>query len=70
MTATRPSTLQDRMQAVHADAYTDWPSGDPICATCHRPDCPRYWRIQDRLDRERAARGATMPVVTWEEEPW
>lgn len=59
-----------QMQAVHAAAYTSWPDGDPICATCHRGDCPRYWRIQQRLDQQEAARRAELPPAAYEEEPW
>jgi hypothetical protein len=63
------------MRAVHADAYPSWPDGDPVCATCHNPDCPRYWRIQNRLDQQTAARRAAHPVEPgpaagwWEETP-
>lgn len=35
----RPITVRDRLRAVHADAYPS-PDGDPVCATCHRTDCP------------------------------
>ncbi|NED75374.1 hypothetical protein G3I51_24225 [Streptomyces sp. SID9944] len=61
-------TARDRLRAVHADAYPS-PDGDPVCATCHRTDCPRYWRIQDRLDRQRAAARALLPAADYEE-PW
>lgn len=70
MTARRPFTLHERMLAVHADAYPDWDRGDPICATCHRPDCPRYWRIQERLARERTTHRSVLLVDSYEEEPW
>lgn len=66
----RPATVQERMQAVHADAYTAWPDGDPICATCHRADCPRHWRIQNRLDQQEAQRRAELPAALYDEEPW
>lgn len=66
----RPATVKERMQAVHADAYTSWPDSDPICATCHRGDCPRYWRIQRRLDQQEAKRRAELPPAFYEEEPW
>lgn len=66
----RPATVQERMRAVHADAYPDWDNGDPICATCHRSDCPRYWRIQNRLDSQEAKRRASLPPALYDEEPW
>lgn len=59
-----------RMQAVHAAAYPAGPDGDPICATCHHGDCPRYWRIQQRLDQQEAKRRAELPPAFYEEEPW
>ncbi|MFF8589971.1 hypothetical protein ACF061_00785 [Streptomyces sp. NPDC015220] len=65
----RPVTAQDRMRAVHADAYPGT-GGDPICATCHRIDCPRYWRIQNRLDTERAAARTVLLAADYDEEPW
>lgn len=58
-----------RLLAVHAGAYAG-PDGDPICATCHRGDCPRYWRIQHRLDRQDRARRAALPPATYDEPPW
>ena len=58
------------MQAVHADVYTSWPDGDPICATCHNGNCPRYWRIQNRLDSQEAKRRAELPPALYDEEPW
>jgi hypothetical protein len=67
---TPPATAQERMQAVHADAYTNWPTGDPICATCHNGNCPRYWRIQQRLDSQEAKRRASLPPALYDEEPW
>lgn len=67
---TQPATVQERMQAVHADAYTAWPTGDPICATCHNGNCPRYWRIQRRLDQQEAVRRASLPPAVYDEEPW
>ncbi|NED31084.1 hypothetical protein [Streptomyces sp. SID8499] len=71
--ASRPPrlvTVRDRLRAVHADAYPS-PDGDPVCATCDRTDCPRYWRIQDRIDRQRAAARALLPAADYdEEEPW
>lgn len=66
----RPGTAQERMQAVHADAYTSWPDGDPICATCHRIDCPKFWRIQNRLDSHEAKRRRNLPPASYDEEPW
>ena len=57
-----------RMQAVHAAAYPAGPDGDPICATCHHGDCPRYWRIQQRLDQQEAARRASLPPAVHGEE--
>lgn len=67
---TQPVTVQERMQAVHADAYTNWPTGDPICATCHNGNCPRYWRIQRRLDQQEAKRRTELPQAAYDEEPW
>lgn len=65
---TRPVTAQDRLRAVHAAAY---PAPDyPRCATCHRDDCPRYRRIQDRLDRQALARLTGLPDTTNGEAPW
>ncbi|WP_145503154.1 hypothetical protein [Streptomyces sp. CFMR 7] len=63
-----PATVQDRMRAAHADAYPA--PEDPRCATCHRDDCPRYWRIQERLDQQAAARRALLPTAAYDEEPW
>ncbi|MFD7465127.1 hypothetical protein [Streptomyces tendae] len=65
----KPTTLQDRMRAVHADAYPEWGSGDPVCATCHQLVCPHYRRLQNRLDRQRLARWAAMPTPGYDEEP-
>ncbi|MFD7705671.1 hypothetical protein [Streptomyces sp. NPDC059786] len=45
-------------------------SADEYCADCKTDGCPRYWRIQDRLDRQEAARRAALPRVGWDEEPW
>ncbi|MFF9309931.1 hypothetical protein ACF1BS_03380 [Streptomyces sp. NPDC014748] len=70
--ATRPPrlvTVQDRLRAVHGDVFTSWPEADPVCATCHRGDCPRYWRIQARIDWQRAAARALLPAADYEE-PW
>ncbi|MFF8422869.1 hypothetical protein [Streptomyces sp. NPDC015680] len=63
----RHVTVQDRMRAVHADAYAA--DDEPQCATCHRDECPRYWRIQDRLERQRAARRALLPPFPYDDEP-
>ena len=65
-----PPTVQERTRAVHAAAYPAGPDGNPICATCHRGDCPRYWRIQNRLDQQEAARRAELLPALYEEEPW
>lgn len=54
----------------HVDAYTSWPDGDPICATCNRRDCARYWRIQRHLDRQHARRRAQLPPAGYDEESW
>ncbi|MCX4232033.1 hypothetical protein [Streptomyces ortus] len=67
---TRPATTEERRLAVHADAYTSWPDGDPTCATCHRVDCARYWRIQRHLDSREAQRRAELPPSVYDEEPW
>ncbi len=64
----RPATAQDRTRAVHADAYPA--PEDPRCVTCHRDDCPRYWRIQNRIDQQSAARRALLPGAAYDEEPW
>ncbi|NEA52406.1 hypothetical protein [Streptomyces sp. SID10815] len=54
---------------MHAEAYVDGDSGDLVCTTCRRRDCPRYWRIQNRLDAEAAARRALLPAAGYDEEP-
>ncbi|MGW1468491.1 hypothetical protein ACWCPT_29615 [Streptomyces sp. NPDC002308] len=66
--APRPVTIRDRMRTVHAAAYG---MEDPICATCHRTDCPRYWRLHDRIDQQRAAARRALPVDDrYDEPPW
>jgi hypothetical protein len=63
----RPATNSDRLRAVHAAAYGH---EDPICATCHRVDCPRYRRIDERLDQQRAADRRMLPDFSYADEPW